>query len=42
MNAHGERITGGIRREALGHVLTVTGTHARQVLAACSDITTPA
>ncbi|MEV7863304.1 integrase core domain-containing protein [Streptomyces hirsutus] len=35
MNAHGERISGSIRREALDHALIVNGAHARQVLAAC-------
>ncbi|MFC5957266.1 integrase core domain-containing protein [Streptomyces pratens] len=34
MNAHGERVIGGIRREALDHVLIVNEAHARQVLAA--------
>jgi putative transposase len=34
MNAHCERITGSIRREALDHVLIMGEAHARQVLAA--------
>ncbi|WP_405483544.1 integrase core domain-containing protein [Streptomyces sp. NBC_00009] len=33
MNAHCERVTGTIRREALDHVLTMNEAHARQVLA---------
>ncbi|MDH6580526.1 integrase core domain-containing protein, partial [Kitasatospora sp. MAP5-34] len=34
MNAHCERMTGSIRREALDHVLIVNEAHARHVLAA--------
>ncbi|CAM5231353.1 hypothetical protein GCM10010390_73220 [Streptomyces mordarskii] len=34
VNAHCERIIGSIRREALDHVLIMTETHARHVLAA--------
>ncbi|MDW6064282.1 integrase core domain-containing protein [Streptomyces sp. FXJ1.4098] len=34
MNAHCERIIGSIRREALDHVLIMSETHARHVLAA--------
>ncbi|WP_354671029.1 integrase core domain-containing protein [Streptomyces sp. MA15] len=32
MNAHCERVTGTIRREAPDHVLTVNEAHARRVL----------
>jgi putative transposase len=34
MNAHGERVIGSIRREALDHILITNQAHARQVLAA--------
>ncbi len=33
MNAHGERVIGSIRREALDHILITSEAHARQVLA---------
>ncbi|MER6075529.1 integrase core domain-containing protein [Streptomyces sp. NPDC001817] len=32
MNAHGERVIGSLRREALDHVLIRNETHARRVL----------
>ncbi|MFI1422939.1 hypothetical protein ACH4VX_34290 [Streptomyces sp. NPDC020731] len=35
LNAHCKRIIGGIRREALDHVLIVNEAHIRHVLAAC-------
>ncbi|MGW0885667.1 integrase core domain-containing protein [Streptomyces sp. NPDC002671] len=34
MNAHCERVIGGIRREVLDHVLILDEAHARQVLVA--------
>ncbi|MEV7864277.1 integrase core domain-containing protein [Streptomyces hirsutus] len=37
MNAHCERVIGGIRREALDHVLIIGEAHARQVLAGYQD-----
>ncbi|MFD4414603.1 hypothetical protein [Streptomyces sp. NPDC058476] len=40
MNAHCERIIGGIRREVLDHVLILNEAHARQALAASSSTTT--
>lgn len=32
MNAHCERVTGSIRREALDHILILNEAHARQIL----------
>ncbi|MET8219805.1 integrase core domain-containing protein [Streptomyces hirsutus] len=37
MNAHGERVIGSIRREALDHVLIIGESHARWVLSSYQD-----
>ncbi|MFC5853701.1 integrase core domain-containing protein, partial [Streptomyces chlorus] len=37
MNAHGERVIGSIRREALDHVLIIGESHARWVLTSYQD-----